>query len=383
VQPHHHQEESGKTKNGINRRESEKTEWWKPRALELASHIRTQFANTDIVLLQEFWFHDDFIDLFDSITSDIFHRCAERRPGVGYNNEARQDGLAILINTSKSRFCMDSVESLCVETAPGRIAQIVHLKEKKGGRKVKVTNVHLSFPSSDNAVENEVRQRNELLKAILYNDPFSSCDTRLEVIGGDFNSDSRAAAAKSLESLPENSFVNCASASARLAQTNGFGRIDLGVTHRTHRGEDVSVDHIFARVVEDDDTISPLLKKNELRSTKKAQQQQCVSALQLGYLDSHGTRILDCTRGDLKLGGECIVSDHRPVTATLEWPVRPPTEVLSDILVSDVVLMNGLSSGGGDLVGAAVTSRGGGRRDLNATEVDVFDPSEPPPWYKW
>eukprot|EP00957_Ditylum_brightwellii_P065390 4960590-Ditylum_brightwellii.AAC.1 len=68
---------------------------------------------------------------------------------------------------------MGSVESLC-------------LKEKKGRRKVKVTNVHLSFPSSDNDVENEVRQQNEVLNAILYNDssPFSSSSSKtgLEVV---------------------------------------------------------------------------------------------------------------------------------------------------------------------------------------------------------
>ena len=27
------------------------------------------------------------------------------------------------------------------------------------------------------------------------------------------------------------------------------GRSNLGVTHRTHRGEDVSVDHVFTRLV--------------------------------------------------------------------------------------------------------------------------------------
>jgi hypothetical protein len=108
-------------------------------------------------------------------------------------------------------------------------------------------------------------------------------------------------------------FVNCASCIAEQALSDTGGQVNLGVTHRTHRGEEVSVDHIFARISE---------TKND-------------ASHKLGYLDSWGTRVVDCCRGDLELEGcsfpskeECvldIISDHRPVTATLEWP--SPTSI--------------------------------------------------------
>ena len=43
-----------------NNRESEREDWWRPRAVGVANYIKQQFSESDIILLQEWWFDDEF-----------------------------------------------------------------------------------------------------------------------------------------------------------------------------------------------------------------------------------------------------------------------------------------------------------------------------------
>lgn len=277
-----------------NTRESERDEWWRPRAEYLAEYVSRSFRNSDIVLLQEWWFHPEFEQVFDYHTSPLFHRIAERRPG-----DNREDGMAVLI---KKQGDLEIIESLPVLTGPQRIAQLVNCRHAHDDRHVSIANVHLSFPSSPDPLINERRQACEIQKVAraLSRIPLQTVP-RLEVLGGDFNSNSGALAAQSVEL--QHDFVNCASASAEQALSHTGGQVSLGITHKQHDGLLVSVDHIFARVV-------PTNTKESSNMLRR-----------YGYLDGAGTRIVDCCRGDLEL--ECpshfLLSDHRPVTATLEW----------------------------------------------------------------
>ena len=277
-----------------NRRESEKEEWWRPRAEFVAQYVAEELRKSDVILLQEWWLRPEFEHIFDYHTSPYFTRVAERRPG-------REDGMAVLIKKEGS---LELLESLPIITAPQRIAQLVHCRDKEN-RYFGIANVHLSFPSSSDMLVNERRQTNEVKKAVRGFARLSSSN-RLEVLGGDFNSNSGGLAARTMET--NHGFVNCASCIAEQVLSQTGGQVNLGITHRTHRGEEVSVDHIFARITDGHDDASRTL----------------------GYLDALGTRVVDCRRGDLDLDGcsfsskeECsldIISDHRPVTATLEWP---------------------------------------------------------------
>ena len=288
-----------------NRRESERDEWWRPRAEFIADYVASELSSSDVVLLQEWWFRPEFQQLFDDRTSGIFHRVAERRPG-------REDGMAVLINKGG---CLEFLESKAILTGPQRIAQLVHCRDACD-RSVVLANAHLSFPGQPDARVNERRQTCEVqrvVRALSRSWPNSCSKSRLDVLGGDFNSHSGQLASQTVEIQHE--FVNCASAGAEQALSHTGGQVNLGVTHRTHRGEDVSVDHIFARVPRQS---SPLLR--------------------LGYLDAMGTRVVDCCRGDLELDGcsvltevGCsVISDHRPVTATLEWPPVAPLLAVND-----------------------------------------------------
>lgn len=288
-------------------RESDCDSWWLPRAEKIAQYIAEELSSSDIVLLQEWWTRPEFVELFDKCTSHVFGRVAHRRPGL-VRGKPREDGMAVLVN-KKSR--LEMIESTRIITSPGRISQIVHFREKNGGRSLFVGNVHLSFPGAPDPVENERRQAYEvhlLARALAIegrNKSFYGDDgSRLEIIAGDFNSNSIALAAHILEEHPYH-FANCMSAKALQSMASSVGgEIDLGVTHLTHLGQAVSVDHVFARVVHGNG--APGMTNNGL--------------LKLGYLDSTGVQVVDCRKKHgVSLRNERKLSDHRPVTARLDW----------------------------------------------------------------
>eukprot|EP00521_Asterionellopsis_glacialis_P013531 CAMPEP_0195293402 /NCGR_PEP_ID=MMETSP0707-20130614/12345_1 /TAXON_ID=33640 /ORGANISM="Asterionellopsis glacialis, Strain CCMP134" /LENGTH=404 /DNA_ID=CAMNT_0040354103 /DNA_START=178 /DNA_END=1392 /DNA_ORIENTATION=- len=332
--------------DAANTRESEHAKWWKPRAECIGNYIAEELASSDIILLQEWWFRDEFVDLFDSLTSHLFHRVSEQRPSgimatttpptvasdmiTKINNQSllrmpqqpssppplmREDGMAVLVKKNGN---LEFVESTKVLTGPSRIGQLVHCRDRNTKRDILIGNTHLSFPGHSDASINDRRQAHEMQlvsKALANFKSTEANNNRLELIGGDFNSNSRGLAAKRLESR---NFVNCASASAEQALSSWGGQINLGVTHRTHRGEDVSVDHIFVRVPGEQASASSATSSS-LSASSKSSSSPVVSssALRLGYLDMQGTRVVECHRGELQLDGNSVISDHRPVTATL------------------------------------------------------------------
>lgn len=297
-------------------RESERDEWWRPRAEYLAQYVSTEFQHSEVVLLQEWWFHDEFEQVFDYHVSPYFHRVAERRPN-------RDDGMAVLIRKHGE---LELVESQPVLTDHERIAQLVYCRHVHDhDRQVAIANVHLSFPYSPHSILNQRRQARQVQKVTCalqqQHSVSTTAESRLEILAGDFNSHSAALAARSVEALQ---FVNCASATAEQALLNNGGQVNLGITHKQHDGLLVSVDHVFCRM------ITPQSNNGKDENILRP----------YGYLDAAGTRVVDCVRGDLEL--DCpsglLVSDHRPVTATLEWPTTSEKEKLP----SSAALFDGL-----------------------------------------
>eukprot|EP00977_Amphora_coffeiformis_P019265 scaffold7101_cov153-Amphora_coffeaeformis.AAC.10 len=286
-------------------RESDCESWWRPRAKNIAMYIAEELSSSDVILLQEWWTRPDFVELFDEYTGHLFGRVSHRRPGL-VKGKPREDGMAVLVN-KKSR--LEMVDSNRIVTAPGRIAQIVHFREKNAGRSLFVGNAHLSFPGGQDPVKNERRQAYEvhlvaraLARTGLENSFYGDDGSHLEILAGDFNSNSRALASCILERHPYH-FANCMSAKAFQSMASSVGgEIDLGVTHRTHLGQEVSVDHLFARIVRSNG--NPGMTNGLLK---------------LGYLDSTGAQVVDCQKKHISFENELLLSDHRPVTARLDW----------------------------------------------------------------
>lgn len=292
-------------------RESDRAEWWKPRAEQVARFVANELSSSDVVLLQEWWTRPEFEDLFDSYTRHLFHRVSERRPGTARRGMEREDGMAVLVKrTGNLKLC----SSFKVKTGSQRIAQIVTCREKEGDKRhVIIGNSHLSFPGGPCSIANARRQAYEahlVARAVAregrYLSSLAECHSHLQLIAGDFNSNSCALAAQSLEQ--KHGFVNCMSASAlQTLSTSIGGRTELGVTHLNHLGQQVCVDHIMANFIHQDGT----------------SRQSCGEALQkMGYFDNGGTRLLNCRKRSIRLDGDDIISDHRPVTAQFVWPPR-------------------------------------------------------------
>ena len=296
----------------LNRRESERQEWWRPRAEGVAQYISEKFASSDVILLQEWWFDDSFTRIFHEAIGDRFELVAERRPGSIVGQD-RDDGMCCLVRKTG---LLKLVKSEQVLTGPQRIAQIIQCRErlpnKDCGRDVFIANSHLSFPGDkDPAVNNErqTKQAGIILDALTRakNEwDTSSSESCLEVVCGDFNSNSCSPPAALVE---DNGFVNCVSATANQLLSNVGGAVNIGTTHCDHLGNRVSVDHIFLR-----------LTKRKVKDDGQQTKQERCSALALGYLDTEGTRILGVQRDKIVIDGSAVLSDHRPVTAKIAWP---------------------------------------------------------------
>lgn len=246
--------------------------------------------------------------------STLKYSVSEQRPGP-VAGTLREDGMAVLVKKKSKGGKLELLGSTKIQTGPQRIAQVVTCQERSHGKRfVVLGNAHLSFPGGPDPVANERRQAFEahLLARALSNTgrQLSSSTTtteggHLQILAGDFNSNSQAQASAVLESTRHYNFVNCMSAHAEQNLNSIGGSVNIGVTHRTHRGEDVSVDQIFARLMKDDGSVS----KTALR--------------RLG--GPAGTHVVDCRKRLLNLVGEGILSDHMPVTATLYWPTTTAT----------------------------------------------------------
>ena len=325
------------------RRESEREDWWKPRAEGVANYISQKFSSSDIILLQEWWFDEQFTKVFTEVLGDSFERVAERRPG-GEAGKMRADGLCCLIRKNGK---LELIKSDKVLTGPQRIAQIIQCRERcsdpgQEGRNVFIANSHLSYPGHEDPVVNDQRQAKE---ASIILEGLTKASTEwdandypgneyLEIVTGDFNSNSCGLAASLVESL---NFVNCASATAEQMLTDIGGQVNLGVTHCDHLGQQVSVDHIFLRLAKRNDEKSSSRYVNlNTASTLRSKQERC-AALAMGYLDDKGTRILNVRASNILLEGRSVLSDHRPVTAKVAWPrlaSKPSVEVLPDIYMN-------------------------------------------------
>lgn len=329
--------------NAWNQRESERESWWRPRAEGVAEYILRKFNSSDAVLLQEWWFDERFTTVFDSVVGEAFERVAERRPGEG--GRMRDDGMCVLVR-KKGR--LELLRSEKVLTGTQRIAQIVQCREKcseGGGRSVLIANSHLSFPGHHDPNVNNQRQANEasiILDALskasaewcrdTINFPENEC---LEVMAGDFNSNSCGLAA-SLVEAPPHDFVNCASAAALGAQCDIGGKVSIGVTHKNHLGERVSVDHIFLRLaLRDENDLGQIHPNGGIPVRGPQPIRDRSAALALGFLDAKGTRILSVRSGNIHLEGSAVLSDHRPVTAKIAWPMRSRPE-RKEVLSSEI-----------------------------------------------
>lgn len=229
-------------------------EWlWMPRGRQAVQFIAKALKGCDVICLQEFWFEPAWVELFEQMLGSYVLLTARRSGLHPHDGSKRSDGVATLV----CRKTHEVEESRRVEFEDGRVALVTSLIQRDRTRLVvsfvslpcndspcQVANVHLPYPSNIAAKakqERQVRAIADAVDALCWN---SGAPT-LGVVAGDFNCRAEDPAALWLE---KSGWVDCAKACALKNLASGVGGVtEVGVTHKTHTGDLLRCDHLFAR----------------------------------------------------------------------------------------------------------------------------------------
>ncbi|GAB5029864.1 calcium-binding protein at1g02270-like isoform x2 [Nannochloropsis oceanica] len=229
-------------------READFPEYMERRAIDTATFIREEL-DTDIICLQEFFMHDEaYTSLFHSTLADVYDFYLHPRP-------SKKDGLGVLLK--KGKFRVHAVRGATLSRWGSRVGLLMDLEaavdEKMGqkatgeGQRVVLLSTHLSFPHNrfdENQQHRQVLSLTRMLETYVKGqEAVNGRQRMLQVLCGDFNVDLTHPVLDPIHAL---GFRHVMAA----GESRGVGAEDVGqplVTHRTHRGEDVAVDHIFFR----------------------------------------------------------------------------------------------------------------------------------------
>lgn len=277
-------------------REGETESLWQPRGRAAVELIRRSLS-ADVICLQEFWFEPGWVSMFEDLDGYALHT-ARRRGVHAHDGSRRSDGVATLVS---SRWTVETCAE--VELDGGRVALVVAATAEALPRLV-VANVHLPFPSDATARDDQAQHVTAVAQVV----QSMCCDGTLGIVAGDFNCRDHEPAAQALE---RDGWTNCAKAYAAMSLSSGLGGVtDLGVTHRTHRGEDLQCDYVFCR-----------------DATR--------GAAPPGFFDAAGTTLSSVSRYSPLLNAptswdpQFDISDHLPVTADFVCAStgRPPSPI--------------------------------------------------------
>ena len=197
--------------------------------------------NADIYCIQEFWCDNkEFINLYNNYLKDrnykiiYLTRSASRKP----------DGVAILVNVSVFKI----IKKYDLEySSSNRVAIMLVLQHIESGMNIAVGNTHFTFPNGYNGSSRKAqcKQFVELLEK------YKGKRVGMSVLCGDYNCDiNQAEAVLCLNAGYKSSFHVC-----NVGELNGDGGVKGGgikcVSHLTHKGTEVFVDHVFYKGNED------------------------------------------------------------------------------------------------------------------------------------
>lgn len=195
--------------------------------------------DTDIICLQEFFVQDEgYTTLFSSSLADAYDFYLHPRP-------SKKDGLGVLLR--KGKFRLHGARGATLSRWGSRVGLLMDLETLAGatseqeGQRIILLSTHLSFPHNrfdENQQHRQVSSLTRMLEAYVKGCPaLGGQRDVLQILCGDFNVDLTNPVLAPIHAL---GFQH-----VREEGERGDGA-DF-VTHRTHRGDDVAVDHIFYR----------------------------------------------------------------------------------------------------------------------------------------
>lgn len=207
------------------RSESSKPNLYLPRFRAIIDLISKQKPSLDIVCLQEFWFHSDVMELFDSQFEEKYRIVKLKRTGF------KTDGLAILIDRSIN------ILSICpirFNDMNRRVALLVHLL-LPNEQEVLLMTTHLTYCS--NFIDQFLRmsQIKKVKSEIESYQNKNNVEHVPVVLAGDFNG------------CPEDEVYNYVVENGFMSSYKSVHCREPHVTHKLHNGEEILVDYIFYR----------------------------------------------------------------------------------------------------------------------------------------
>lgn len=261
-----------RTAVGRRHRESHNREVWMPRAEQALSFFRQEIIPAaGIIALQEFWMGDEGY-------KEMFMAEFERH---GYSVTTLQrtgdkmDAVALLVKESQFEIMAHKNVNLC---SVDRIALVLWLKHKETGKSLVVANTHLSFPHTSLDRILQMHQMRTLTSAMEAFERELLISSSTHVVVGDFNVEAQSPVCNHLR---ERGYVNGMDVSPPRSATprpadegeqerpvQGLGQggasqevavllkadstveargCSKWISHRTHRVEDLGVDHVFVK----------------------------------------------------------------------------------------------------------------------------------------
>lgn len=199
--------------------------------------------------------HDEaYTSLFSSSLADAYDFYLHQRP-------SKKDGLGVLLK--KGKFRVHAVRGATLSRWGSRVGLLMDLEATGGeeagaegqaeageGQRVVLLSTHLSFPHNrfdENQQRRQVLSLTRMLEAYVKGREAAGGRQRmLQVLCGDFNVDTEHPVLDPIHALGFRHVLGAGEGKAGAAGTEQDAARQL-VTHRTHRGEDVAVDHIFFR----------------------------------------------------------------------------------------------------------------------------------------
>lgn len=227
---------------GFRKRESQKEELWNARALRTADFFQKEvLGHTDIIGLQEFWMDSAYREIFEgNFRLAGYELFALKRPNQ------KLDGLVVVVKSSA--FEVLGTEHIHLCGVGDRVALLLWLRHRDSGKDILVANTHLSFPHS---IEDRTEQMDQMQALTRVIDDFASqfhITNASRIILGDFNVESTSPVCEHLREL---GYLSCFEISppANCHVEDDASQVDPGrfISHRTHRSEDLGVDHIFLK----------------------------------------------------------------------------------------------------------------------------------------
>ncbi|CAN0287188.1 unnamed protein product [Laminaria digitata] len=209
-------------------RESEFAGLWRERAMETVDFIGREMASSDIICLQEFWLDPEYETIFRSALADDYDFHTVKRTG------GKSDGVAVLLRRGK--WDVKSSLGLSLSQIGDRVALIMHLRSRRQGgggaeegEDLILVNTHLAFPHNALDRANQMAQIEvvtEGVEAVVTEAGLPTMTPR--VVVGDLNVEGTDQVCRHLGS---NGFRSA------FASLHREQRV---ITHRNHRGEEVS-----------------------------------------------------------------------------------------------------------------------------------------------